>query len=119
MSASAGHGGGGSTESSSTAAWICEICLDDPCEPVVTPCGHLYCWKCVYRWLENERDTCPTCKAGITRSKLVPIYSRGRARQAGDDEGVPARPSQPRTEAPSQGGDAWAAPQIQFGLCVC
>ena len=82
---------------------------------MVTPCGHLYCWKCVYRWLENERDTCPTCKAGITRAKLIPIYSRGRHRQGGDDS-VPSRPAQPRTEAPSQGGDGWAAPQVHFGL---
>jgi RING-type zinc-finger len=27
----------------------CNICLDMPGDPVVTACGHLYCWSCLYR----------------------------------------------------------------------
>ena len=30
----------------------CNICLDGVTQPVVTRCGHLYCWPCLYRWLE-------------------------------------------------------------------
>jgi hypothetical protein len=30
----------------------CNICLDAVTEPVVTQCGHLYCWPCMYQWLE-------------------------------------------------------------------
>jgi len=30
----------------------CNICLDTVDEPVVTRCGHLYCWPCLYQWLE-------------------------------------------------------------------
>ena len=29
----------------------CNICLDTVQEPVVTQCGHLFCWTCLYRWL--------------------------------------------------------------------
>ncbi len=26
----------------------CSICFDTANEPVVTKCGHLYCWPCIY-----------------------------------------------------------------------
>ncbi|KAL3763623.1 hypothetical protein ACHAW5_001045 [Stephanodiscus triporus] len=33
--------------------FLCSICLDIVSdEPVVTRCGHLYCWSCLYTWLE-------------------------------------------------------------------
>eukprot|EP00957_Ditylum_brightwellii_P109368 8343098-Ditylum_brightwellii.AAC.1 len=33
------------------ARFHCNICLDPVSEPVVTRCGHLYCWPCLYIWL--------------------------------------------------------------------
>jgi len=30
----------------------CNICLESVQDPVVTRCGHLYCWACLYKWLE-------------------------------------------------------------------
>ena len=41
-------------------------------DPVVTQCGHLYCWPCLHRWLKVQRDTytCPVCKAGVERTKV-------------------------------------------------
>jgi len=33
--------------------FTCAICLEIVSdEPVVTKCGHLYCWSCLYQWLE-------------------------------------------------------------------
>lgn len=26
----------------------CNICLEIPAEPMVTRCGHLFCWNCIY-----------------------------------------------------------------------
>ncbi|XP_023523060.1 peroxisome biogenesis factor 10-like, partial [Cucurbita pepo subsp. pepo] len=39
----------------------CNICLDLARDPVVTCCGHLYCWPCLYRWLHLHSDAkeCP------------------------------------------------------------
>lgn len=27
----------------------CHICLDTAADPVVTLCGHLFCWPCLYQ----------------------------------------------------------------------
>jgi E3 ubiquitin-protein ligase RNF5 len=57
----------------------CNICLETASDPVVTLCGHLYCWGCIYKWLElREGPQCPICKAEIARERMVPIYGRGR-----------------------------------------
>lgn len=76
----------------------CNICLDPVTEPVVTQCGHLFCWPCLFRWLEpsirpqealpswdysapaavvdDSRRCCPVCKAECSVPTLVPIYVR-------------------------------------------
>ena len=61
----------------------CTICLDTAKEPVVTACGHLFCWACIFQWLKQPRETlmCPVCKSGITQEELTPIYIRGRKDQ--------------------------------------
>ncbi|KAL3848643.1 hypothetical protein ACJIZ3_010525 [Penstemon smallii] len=63
----------------------CNICLDSSHDPVVTLCGHLYCWPCIYKWLQvqsssfesNTQPKCPVCKSYISTSSLVPLYGRG------------------------------------------
>lgn len=63
----------------------CSICLDSVHDPVVTLCGHLYCWPCIYKWLQTQSSSCesdaqhkcPVCKAHISTSSLVPLYGRG------------------------------------------
>lgn len=38
-----------------------------------------FSWPCLHQWLETRpnRQTCPVCKAGISKDKVVPIYGRG------------------------------------------
>lgn len=38
-----------SSPSSSSGSFECSICFDVATEPVVTRCGHLFCWPCIYR----------------------------------------------------------------------
>lgn len=59
----------------------CNICFELAQDPIVTLCGHLYCWPCLYEWLQvhSHSHECPVCKALIEEHKVVPIYGRGRA----------------------------------------
>ncbi|TMW85376.1 hypothetical protein EJD97_023261 [Solanum chilense] len=89
-----------------TGGYDCNICLDSAHDPVVTLCGHLYCWPCIYKWLQVDRSTprseekckCPVCKAHISNSSLVPLYGRGTAstesesKKSQRDVVVPRRP---------------------------
>ncbi|KAL3813545.1 hypothetical protein ACJIZ3_014813 [Penstemon smallii] len=58
----------------------CNICFDLAQDPVITLCGHLYCWPCLYRWLRGHSQSheCPVCKALIDEEKLIPLYGRGK-----------------------------------------
>ncbi|CAA0808522.1 E3 ubiquitin-protein ligase RMA3 [Striga hermonthica] len=67
----------------------CNICLDSSHDPVITLCGHLYCWPCIYKWLrvqnsslesKKELPKCPICKSHISISTLVPLYGRGSSK---------------------------------------
>jgi len=87
----------------------CNICLEAASEPVVTRCGHLYCWNCLVKWLENKND-CPVCKGGVVKEECIPLYGRGRAapRSQGTTPAAPPRPRAERQEpppfVPNQGG---------------
>lgn len=59
-------------QDSDDSAFICNICLEiTNKDPVVTQCGHLYCWPCLYRWLNTQHTTCP----GIANYLLLIITS--------------------------------------------
>ncbi|KAL0920415.1 hypothetical protein M5K25_009551 [Dendrobium thyrsiflorum] len=69
------------SSSSNNGCFDCNICLDFAVDPVVTLCGHLYCWPCIYKWLHMEGrippQSCPVCKAALSEDSLVPLYGRG------------------------------------------
>lgn len=91
----------------------CNICLDCVQEPVVTLCGHLYCWPCIYKWIKfqgsDHDDTdetlehqkhpqCPVCKAEVSKDTLIPLYGRGTSAKPSEGKAphlgitVPKRP---------------------------
>ncbi|CAI0402778.1 unnamed protein product [Linum tenue] len=83
----------------------CNICFDLASDPVVTCCGHLFCWACLYRWLNVHSDAkeCPVCKGEVTIKNVTPIYGRGNnsSRPSEDDSSVeiPSRPQARRVES--------------------
>lgn len=92
-----------SKESEKTSACFdCSICLDFARDPVVTLCGHLYCWPCIYKWFDSQSSSlgadespqCPVCKAEISEKTMVPLYGRGKSLSEAGAEGkvIPPRP---------------------------
>ena len=56
----------------------CSICLETAKEPVITKCGHIFCWPCLYEWFESKgnQTTCPNCKNPIHKDDIIPIYTK-------------------------------------------
>ncbi|KAL5736305.1 hypothetical protein ACOSQ2_031093 [Xanthoceras sorbifolium] len=91
-----------------SSCFECNICLDSAHDPVVTLCGHLYCWPCIYEWLhvktssldaDEQLQNCPVCKAKISVSSLVPLYGHGtsssesKSKMPNSGVVVPCRPT--------------------------
>ena len=79
---------------------LCAVCRveehEELIEPVITSCGHLFCWPCLYSWVKTAtRDyPCPMCRLLV--SAVTSDLSRGIYR---DEEQVlqsriPRRPGQ-------------------------
>jgi len=99
------------TENSPCGGFDCNICLDSVQDPVVTLCGHLYCWPCIYKWIqfqnassekpEYQNPQCPVCKAEVSQKTLVPLYGRGQTAKPSEGKTpnlglvVPKRPRSP------------------------
>ncbi|XP_046738816.1 E3 ubiquitin-protein ligase RNF185-like isoform X2 [Diprion similis] len=84
----------------------CNICLDTAKDAVVSMCGHLFCWPCLYQWLETRpaRQLCPVCKAAISKEKVIPLYGRGITKQEDPRNNVPPRPAGQRSEPEANAG---------------
>ncbi|KAI4371272.1 hypothetical protein MLD38_019531 [Melastoma candidum] len=82
----------------------CNICFDLAREPVVSCCGHLFCWSCLYRWLHVNADVkeCPVCKGEVTVKNVTPIYGRGNGKPKLEEDtsgDIPLRPQARRIES--------------------
>ncbi|KAL2326541.1 hypothetical protein Fmac_025599 [Flemingia macrophylla] len=97
-----------SKEGGSTGNFFdCHICLDMARDPVLTCCGHLFCWPCFYQlaYVYSNVKECPACKGEVTETGIIPIY--GNASASGNCElglkgaglRVPPRPVAPRIES--------------------
>lgn len=103
-------------ENNQTEGFDCNICLDTVHDPVVTFCGHLYCWPCIYKWIhsqsvfsedtEHKHPQCPVCKAEVSEKTLIPLYGRGLTAKPSDCKAanlgitIPQRPQSPRYGGP-------------------
>lgn len=84
--------------------------MDTPTDPVITVCGHLYCWPCLYKWAAMTADCpkCPVCNAGIVLDKVIPLYGRGNKRE---DQRAAPEPTEPSDMPDRPAGQRPAAVQ--------
>lgn len=57
-----------------TSFAICRVCNDPPENPVVTMCGHVFCYQCVSEYLTGDDNTCPApeCKEQLRSDVVFP-----------------------------------------------
>lgn len=99
-------------ENNASGGFDCNICLDLVQDPVVTICGHLYCWPCIYKWIQSQNSCtedadhqhpqCPVCKSEVSEKTLIPLYGRGLTAKPSEGKAqnlgivIPQRPPSPR-----------------------
>ncbi|KAJ6460707.1 hypothetical protein C8R47DRAFT_1226210 [Mycena vitilis] len=50
--------------------FTCCICWDTLRKPVVPLCMHIFCYKCLHRWLKQGRTSCPVCRTPIGEAPI-------------------------------------------------
>lgn len=85
----------------------CNVCLDMARDPILTCCGHLFCWACFYQlpYVYSTAKECPVCKGEVTDSNVTPIFGNGDSNFVSESESgvkVPPRPQAHRIESVRQ-----------------
>lgn len=65
----------------------CSICMDSLENPLLLPCSHLFCARCLISWMQMNRNTCPSCRAAIQSRQLIAIVTDRQDGAAGASAG--------------------------------
>jgi hypothetical protein len=65
----------------------CSICYSTITDPVLLPCcQNVFCGKCVMRWMETSRNTCPMCRGTSELKDLVYVSAQSTGNELGRDD---------------------------------
>jgi superfamily II DNA or RNA helicase len=60
----------------------CAICMDLISNPIMLECTHIFCGKCLMKWI-NTNKNCPNCRTNITSTdKLIAIVDENNKNNA-------------------------------------
>jgi hypothetical protein len=48
-----------------TCLHSCPICLEENLENIILDCKHVFCKKCIKKWVTSNSKTCPLCRICI------------------------------------------------------
>lgn len=83
----------------------CNICLAMAKDPVLTCCGHLFCWPCFYHlsYVHSNAKECPVCEGEVMDTSIIPIYGSGNSKYSCKSKQsalkIPRRPNAHRIES--------------------
>ncbi|KAK1413362.1 hypothetical protein QVD17_35134 [Tagetes erecta] len=78
----------------------CNVCLNVAKDPILTCCGHLFCWGCFYQvpYVDSFSKECPVCKGEVIDANITPVYGNGNASESSLRR-IPPRPQAHRVES--------------------
>ncbi|KAJ6715839.1 E3 UBIQUITIN-PROTEIN LIGASE RNF5-RELATED [Salix koriyanagi] len=105
-----GRNENGKEARSDRSVFDCNVCLDMAQDPILTCCGHLFCWSCFYQlsYVYSNVKECLVCMEEVADTSIIPIYGNGntndnnklKSKESGLK--VPPRPSAQRVESMRQ-----------------